>query len=563
MLPYRDYFDPSGFIAPLHMAQVLSFYDGGLITQRVLGVVERAFLALVIYFWLARLFRPSNAALAALVTIIYGTGDTTDSVNSYNHLGATFCMLSAFCSSIALGKNRHAKLFFVSATLSGIFAALTACTKQTIGIVATILVPAATVTFFAAKKEIKQALIFVGLFVCGWIACAIPFVFYLLKNNMVTPLIEQSIISGPAAKAHNLGDFLKRDFEYAEKFKPVPLLGALTWLVFWRYFTFSKEDTHTQDDDNLGAVLFAFSFGLVSILVGAFIASHWETMLTTIILTLALEMPLVFYSVLFFIAAILFRFYFFLVPRKFTERDLQIAMYAAVSCGLFASATLSFPVWKFGLIPGLALPLVMGLESAKKFRSIFVYGICGLLITAEVSQKLTIPFGFESMNEPPVAQATVPSIIPDLKGFLLPADTVNFLDETYKIVQEYTTPEDTIFTYPEMALIYAFTDRRWPTLSAVHNIDIITDTFANQEAERIISKRPAVLILYDQQEKNLLKWEKIWGRGNVSGTRTIIRACDQLAKEYVLKGRFSIHSVFKDRQNTDIFVYVRPDKLKK
>jgi hypothetical protein len=101
--------------------------------------------------------------------------------------------------------------------------------------------------------------------------------------------------------------------------------------------------------------------------------------------------------------------------------------------------------------------------------------------------------------------------------------------------------------------MYALTDRKFPTFSAVHIIDVLNDKFGREEAARLIKNRPAVLI-YIPDPVGLIQQEKIWRFGKPSGNRALIKACETLAREYIL---VSNQNISLDKR---VYVYVRPDR---
>ena len=115
-----------------------------------------------------------------------------------------------------------------------------------------------------------------------------------------------------------------------------------------------------------------------------------------------------------------------------------------------------------------------------------------------------------------------------------------FLDDTVGLVAKETQPGDTIFTYPEMGMLYSLTGRRPPTWSASHNIDVINDAFAREEAQRLIRARPAVIIYSRLPESALRGDELLWRGGARSGQRDIIAAVEELTKGYRLAGTYVI-----------------------
>ena len=143
----------------------------------------------------------------------------------------------------------------------------------------------------------------------------------------------------------------------------------------------------------------------------------------------------------------------------------------------------------------------------------------------------------------------------------LPTETVAFLDTTVHTVQTHTTAGDTIFTYPEMNLLYDLADRWFPTQAGSHNMDVIPDWLMKQETERLVAHKPAVLIYAHQNESALRNDEKLWRNSKPSGQRYMQQQLDALvdpgAHQYVLT-----HTYLLAPNDDPINVYVRADKVR-
>jgi hypothetical protein len=125
-----------------------------------------------------------------------------------------------------------------------------------------------------------------------------------------------------------------------------------------------------------------------------------------------------------------------------------------------------------------------------------------------------------------------------MSGFLLPRQMVDLLDGTVRIVRENTSPGDTIFSYPGLGLFHTLTDRRWPTLSGDENVDVVNDSLAKEEARRLLSARPKVIIYYREPDSYLRAQELTRRDGRRMGQRDIIDAVEQLIGSYRLAGTF-------------------------
>jgi hypothetical protein len=122
------------------------------------------------------------------------------------------------------------------------------------------------------------------------------------------------------------------------------------------------------------------------------------------------------------------------------------------------------------------------------------------------------------------------------------------------LIRESTKSNDTIFTFPEMSLIYALADRRPPTWSWSHNIDVVNDRFAREEAGRLRERPPAVIVYSPPSEASLSLEELAWRQGERSGQRDLIDAVESIVHGYELRG--SYHPM--GPRGPVFFVYVRP-----
>jgi hypothetical protein len=129
------------------------------------------------------------------------------------------------------------------------------------------------------------------------------------------------------------------------------------------------------------------------------------------------------------------------------------------------------------------------------------------------------------------------------------------LDGTIAIIRDGTQGNDTIFTFPEISLIYALADRRPPTWSWSHNIDVINDRFAREEADRLRERPPAVIVYSPPSEAFLSLQEAVWRQGKRSGQRDLIDAVQSITRHYELQG--SYHPMGPEGPLT--LVYVRPN----
>jgi hypothetical protein len=243
-----------------------------------------------------------------------------------------------------------------------------------------------------------------------------------------------------------------------------------------------------------------------------------------------------------------------LLKGTLTERQAQTYLFAAVSFNIAFMLSLSFPLFSPMLLPGFGLLFAGSLAGSNRIGRLAVYAIVLLVCVDTVRLKLDVPFGFGFFTEGPVSTATVRSDQPKLRGIFMPPATARLVDGVAHIVASNTTSADTIFTFPEMALFYSLTDRRWPTQTASHNVDVVNDAFAKEEAARLLANPPKVLIYLPKTEAESLNEEAVWRHGHRMGQRDIADAIETLAKGYRLAAVYPTLPI-----NQDVYVYVRPD----
>jgi hypothetical protein len=236
-----------------------------------------------------------------------------------------------------------------------------------------------------------------------------------------------------------------------------------------------------------------------------------------------------------------------------TRRVAQAILFGSVAWSIAVTLSLSWPAFEPMTLPGLGFLLAATLDGVRDRFRWFPLLIMAAMVFLQVREKLDEPFGFGHLNEPAVRFANTASIEPQLRGMRLPPQMVKFLDDTVSLVATQTRPGDTIFTYPEMGLLYPLTGRRPSTWAGSHNIDVVNDAFAREEAERLIRARPAVIIYCPLPEQTQREDERLWRGGRRSGQRDIIAAIEGLAEGYRLSGTYVIAP-----GDPPIEVYVRP-----
>jgi hypothetical protein len=104
-----------------------------------------------------------------------------------------------------------------------------------------------------------------------------------------------------------------------------------------------------------------------------------------------------------------------------------------------------------------------------------------------------------------------------------------------------------------MGLLYSLTGKRFPTFAGSHNIDVINDSFACEEAERRKRAPPSVIAYSPISEERLRGGETIWRGGKPSGQRCLISTVEGIVSGYRLAGTYRLSA-----GDPEILVYARP-----
>ena len=548
-VPFRDYFTTSPPLNQFKSAILLRLFGENLIVSRTAGVVERSLIALLLYLWLLRLFRrPAYAALAAFATLVISSADFADPIASYNHDSIFFAMLSGYLASFAVNRNRPTRSLVWTSFAAGIAAGLSLLTKQTIGLGAVVAVPLVVAAILWRSQSFRRAISWLVAFAGGAAVPVGALLLWLASLGALKVFLIAIFIKGPAAKAQNGGgDFITRAIHLG-LLAPRPMILAVCGALVAVWFIV-RSHAHRSEQDNprweMPAVL---AFGIACITLGVMFSFrrwgvvHGSWPINMIFLTAV--------AVVFLLILGTWQ----LIKGAQSERQAQIYLFAAVSFNIAFMLSLSYPMFSPMLLPGLGLIVAGSLAGSNRLGQFAVCTIVLFVCVDTVRLKLDKPFGFGSFSDGPVASAAVPSDQTKLKGILLPASTARLVDGVAHIVAANSTSTDTIFTYPEMVLFYSLTDRKWPTQSASHNVDVVNDAFAREEAARLLQNPPKVIIYLPETEESLRAQETSWRNGNRMGQRDIIAAVETLARNYRLAGVYPSTS-----ENADLYIYVRPD----
>jgi len=154
---------------------------------------------------------------------------------------------------------------------------------------------------------------------------------------------------------------------------------------------------------------------------------------------------------------LLFYYSWRFLSRNLSRRQSQFALFASISFAVAFMTSLSFPAFEAMTLPGLALILAVFLNDFEGWRRFAVYAACGIVLFSQTQAKERMPFGFADWIEPSVKDATMASSLPSC-GILTSTEHGRFRRFDHSHRAEHSTPNDTIFVYPELGFFYGATN---------------------------------------------------------------------------------------------------------
>ena len=168
---------------------------------------------------------------------------------------------------------------------------------------------------------------------------------------------------------------------------------------------------------------------------------------------------------------------------------------------------------------GFVALLLMTVSSYRK-REIAI-GILCFAMVFEISvcfgRKVNSTYGWWGLNTGTYAEQTETCDIPIFKGIHMNADYANMYNDVYEGVTQNTDPEDEIFVFPHMPILYTATERPKATQTAVQWFDVSTDAAVMADIETIRQKTPKVIVICSVGDYVIQNHESSFRNGEISG----------------------------------------------
>jgi hypothetical protein len=559
-IPYRDFYMYVPPLHPLTFAALIALFGPKLIAGRVLAVLSRTILAGVLYFWLARRFRPSHAFLGSLTATIVFCADTADALSLHNQDSIFWGIVAGFFGSVLISRRARTNCW-IWAGLSGFAAGLCFLTKQTTGIGVSIIIPL-VLGFVVKRLEFGASMRTVlGAFCTGFIAPVLALSTWLWKSHAFGPYIDQVFVNGLSSKGP----------VYAVLARPILVtfgglwytscaLVAVALLIVYRRVRMRANEENLPSNNT--SIFLSFAVGSVALTIGVTLGLH----LNINYLVARSPQYIAVYAALLMSCALFLRCTWSYLRGQVGNEDAAHSwLISGVSAAIAYMLSLSWPVHESMAMPSLGLTVCLALNDLAKtpihkrrFWQLSAYGFSTLMIAVLIVDavwlKLEEPFGWEGWREPPVRYAITEPRSPFLKGFKLAPATAAFVDRVTELIDCNSGPNDSVFVFPYFPVFYVLSDRKPPTFASVHWFDVTPDYVARRDASLLLKARPAVIVSVELSEAAVENQEISFRGGAQSGQRELISAIHDLAKSYRLAD-----TLFTPGGEYPVKVYVRQD----
>ncbi len=219
--------------------------------------------------------------------------------------------------------------------------------------------------------------------------------------------------------------------------------------------------------------------------------------------------------------------------------------YFAISYGCGNSGGLAEGQASFGIIFIVTALLVLLEHSYMRIARGAIAAVCILLILQFASKKMVYPYNWWGMDESEYWSNTETMDIPLLDGIKVSPETKAVYEGIYSAVVENTSPEDTIFCFPQIPLFYSLCERNDPgTFTKVQWFDVASDAAVLSDIDVLRKNPPKAIIIYNTSDYAYQSHENAFRNGGESGTRIMREYLYNFVADnaYTCYGRFVANS---------------------
>ncbi len=552
-MPYRDFYF---FLPPLYPLKIAAFtylFGPSIFALRVLGFVLALLITLALFIIYSRFFPAYIASISAIATAIYYESNVAYIPYDFLHFCTLYALVSGYLVCVYFRAEarvtNYGPLHHLLLGLSGALSSFAFLTKQSNGffIVACLTL---AVALNGLPFGFRRCFRGIALFAAGVFAPIVLVCSWLLKRHALNLFLHQAFLGGAKAK----GTMAAILFGWAPRLLTYPdmlcLAAVVVFVLALRYksFLLDKFTSREGREFTFGLAQNLILFWCCGILCLLCVALPYANVGLSSIAANATFIHAAYYAVIISTAVGCFLLFVIYATRMVWGRSLLFADIVTILClslGLLYGTGTSAAFAEEGAFLGAGLLLGYLLLVRSSYHSGKIVFLCLVmcLLVFMVSRKYVQPYNWWGITENDVRAATESIDDVYLHGIQMSRNTADVVSSVRSIIERYSRPDEAIFTFPNIPIFYLLTGRPSTAFAVVHWFDVLPDKPAADDAQRLLSFPPKIIVSLELPQDVWVSHEKAFRDGKPSGQRKIYQAIQSLTSrpgKYVLAGVFYI-----------------------
>ena len=562
-VPYRDFHFFLPPLYPLILEIFIRLFGPDFIYLRLFGISVILSMTTILFLLFSRLFPLYIASFVTIISIVYYQSNVAHITYDFLHMLTTFALLGTYLickyfesentSSQTVNSARSTQstkyLFF-----AGVLGALAFLTKQSNGFLVLVFLFVSIIVCsyaFYEKKGFRYILKNSAAYSIGFLLPLSIVLLWLFSEGAVPAFIDQ-VFKGASQSKGSLGAIL---FAWIPRLFTLDYIKGLIIIMLalgvLRYRTFlinklgdieSRKHPFSQEQN----ILLFWVIFVVSLL--AILLPFWNVDLSNKIHG-NYRLNWYYHQALIITTAMtsfgLFFIYLMKIVKEKSNIYFDVFIILSMSVGLILGTATSAAIGDAGLI--LAIGIMSGyllfVRSFFNIGNILIFVFCVFFLLFLSSMKYEQPYYWWSVSQPDIRTATEPVNVRYLKGFFLSTETAKIYSKVTAIVEKYTEPADSIYTFPNSPLFYMLTNRYPDTFALVNWFDVLPDNVAEADARHLLTFPPKIIIWLEMPDLVWQAHEKAFRGGQKSGQRMIAAAVEKLTLDndkYTLEAKYYV-----------------------
>jgi hypothetical protein len=520
-LPYKDFYFYTQPLS-LFISEALLHLSDKIIFARYYGIFERIVLFSLLYYMLSRRFSMMASTIGTLTSSIVFMTYYPDVFFSYLYTSLVFLMAAAASLQTAyiLPAKRSSFLF-----LAGTFASLSFFAKQSNGLLGCMAIALSTILLTQNLRRVCRDLL---LELCGGLLAAAPFIAWIQMNNLWKPYLTQVFIGAASSKGTLLTilfGFLPRLVEPLTTNTLIFLGIVAAALIYDKRLSVIGSPSEGKSK-NRALTVYALTAVILIFVPFTFRLSPRQAFYFINIVMYFVRMNA--YMLLSLLCLLSWhRVFRSNVKPLGGETTVILAIVGLFwTFGCAASASIEHQ----SVIPSMAILLAFAYDRVwvvkARVMHFLVLALSLTLILTSVIQKYTVAFTWMGWREQ-VAQNSATSRWEPFGGYRAERQTIEVYDTILDDIATHSGSTDTIFTFPVMTMFNYASGRLQPTFSQGHYWDVCPDWVAEEDANRLATAKPRLIINMDIPEDIWRYHEDVFRMHHRSGQRKIQEVIDR------------------------------------